>query len=227
VSTEQLRLDVESSAAEAPEVPEVQLAPAPRPASTPAPALPSAAPFRVEVTRSKKRKRSVGAQLVGGTLRVAIPAWMSRAEEAHWVAEMSRRFARKVSSDRIDLGARATTLARRYRLQRPAEIRWVGDMTTRWGSCSPHTSTIRISDRIASFPGWVVDYVIVHELAHLDVGGHGPDFWALVHRYPRSERAIGYLIAKAGDVDADDTHDTHDTGDTGDDTGGAAALELS
>ena len=174
--------------------------PAPAPGPEPAPADP---PFRVEVTRSKQRKRSVGAQLVGDTLRVAIPSWMSRAEEAHWVAEMSRRFARKMSSDRIDLTARAASLAKRYGLHRPTEIRWAGDMTTRWGSCTPDTGTIRISDRIAAFPDWVVDYVIVHELAHLQVGGHGPDFWELAHRYPRSERAIGYLIAKAGEGDTD------------------------
>ena len=151
--------------------------PVPSPVSSPGPSSPADPPFRVEVTRSKQRKRSVGAQLVGDTLRVAIPSWMSRAEEAHWVAEMSRRFARKMSSDRIDLTARATSLAKRYGLHRPTAIRWASDMTTRWGSCTPDTGTIRISDRIAAFPDWVVDYVIVHELAHLHVGGHGPDFW--------------------------------------------------
>ncbi len=160
---------------------------------------PTDRPFHVEVTRSKRRKRSVGAQLVGDTLRVAIPSWMSRTEEAHWVAEMSRRFARKMSSDRIDLRTRANRLASRHRLPRPAEIRWATDMTMRWGSCTPDTGTIRISDRIATYPDWVVDYVIVHELAHLVVGGHGTDFWELVARYPKAERAIGYLIAKAGD----------------------------
>ncbi|MGE0000352.1 MAG: M48 family metallopeptidase [Ilumatobacteraceae bacterium] len=157
--------------------------------------------FAIEVTRSKKRRKSVSARLVGDTLRLAIPSWMSAAEEADWVDEMRRRFARKMTADRFDLPRRARDLADAHGLSVPDDIRWVGDMTTRWGSCTPATRTIRMSDRLAAFPDWVVDYVIVHELAHLDVFGHGDDFWTLVRRYPSAERAIGYLIAKSGDAD--------------------------
>jgi hypothetical protein len=59
-------------------------------------------------------------------------------------------------------------------------------------------------------PAWVVDYVLVHELAHLLVPGHGPEFWAVVDAFPRTERARGYLegFATASglqlDPDADD-----------------------
>lgn len=155
-------------------------------------------PFRVELVRSARRKRSVGAQLHGDLLTVTVPTWMSAAEQQHWITEMGRRFGRRRSADRIDLASRATSLARRYGLDRPAEIRWVDNMTSRWGSCTPITRSIRLSDRLGGFPDWVVDYVIVHELAHLRIDGHGADFWALVQRYPRAERAIGYLIARAG-----------------------------
>jgi predicted metal-dependent hydrolase len=158
-------------------------------------------PFLVEVTRSKKRRKTVGARLVGGVLRLAIPSWMSKAEEAHWVREMSGRFQRKMSADRVKLDERAATLARRYDLRRPDTIRWADDMTSRWGSCTPSLRTIRISNRLAAFPDWVIDYVIVHELAHLDVLAHNEEFWRLVYRYPKAERAIGYLIAKSGDGD--------------------------
>ncbi len=167
------------------------------------PTAPAQPAFVVEVTRSKRRKRSVGAQLVGSTLRLAIPAWMSRAEEAHWVDEMSRRFSRRMSTERFDLARRATELARRHDLDRPTEIRWASDMSARWGSCTPQTGVIRLSDRLAALPDWVVDYVIVHELAHLRVAAHDERFWALVQRYPRAERAIGYLIAKSGDDQLD------------------------
>jgi hypothetical protein len=138
---------------------------------------------------------------------------MSRADTDVWVAKMTASFERKRSAERVDLADRASTLARRYELPRPTDIRWADDMTTRWGSCTVTTGHIRVSNRLAAFPTWVLDYVIVHELAHLQVGGHGPDFWRLVHRYPKAERAIGFLIAKAGEGDGDDVPPTPDTTD--------------
>ncbi len=165
---------------------------------------PRSEPFAVHVTRSAKRRRTVGAQMKDGVLHIAVPSWMSKAEETHWRDEMTARFRRKLTADRIDLRERSTTLARRYDLPRPKEIRWADDMKTRWGSCTPSTGTIRLSSRLAGFPTWVLDYVVVHELAHLSASGHGDDFWRLVHRYPKTERAIGYLIAKSTDSSSDD-----------------------
>jgi predicted metal-dependent hydrolase len=49
---------------------------------------------------------------------------------------------------------------------------------------------------LAKEPSWVLDYVIVHELAHLHVRGHDKAFWELVNRYPLAERARGFLIAR-------------------------------
>jgi predicted metal-dependent hydrolase len=154
-----------------------------------------------EVIRSPKRRKTVQARLVGGVVQVSIPARMSKAEEDRWVAEMVARFERKATVAPIDLAARAEVLATRYRLEQPASIRWVDNQEWRWGSCTPSDRTIRLSTRLGGYPGWVVDYVIVHELAHLSVAGHGRDFWELVNRYPKTERARGFLIAKGMDGD--------------------------
>jgi predicted metal-dependent hydrolase len=156
-------------------------------------------PFVVELERSTRRKRTVGAQLVGDVLKIVVPSWMSRAEQDHWIDVMSGRFERKLSTDRIDLIERALTLARRYDLPRARDVSWSDNMLSRWGSCTPSTGTLRISTRLARYPDWVIDYVLVHELSHLEVSDHSAEFWRLVHRYPKSERAIGYLIAKSGD----------------------------
>ncbi len=150
----------------------------------------------VEVIRSTRRRKTVQARLVDGVLRVHLPAHLSTAEEERWVREMRQRVMRKRSAAGIDLLARATGLARRHGLPEPAEIAWSDRQQSRWGSCSVESGRIRVSSRLAECPGWVLDYVIVHELAHLVVPGHGPRFWALVDRYPRTERARGYLMAK-------------------------------
>lgn len=152
--------------------------------------------MQVEVVRSARRRKTVQARKVNGVLRVSIPASMTKGEEDRWVNEMVRRVERKQVTDQIDLERRAGELALRYRLGTPASIRWVSNQEWRWGSCTPGDGTIRISSRLVGEPGWVLDYVIVHELAHLLVHGHGPAFWDLVHRYPKAERAHGFLIAR-------------------------------
>lgn len=155
-------------------------------------------PFEVTVVKSRRRKSTVGAQLMNGVLTVTVPSWMGDVEVERWSAEMSNRFARKMSTESINLRTRATSLSRRFDLPRAREIVWE-DMQSRWGSCTMATASIRISSRLASYPDWVLDYVIVHELAHLEVPDHSPAFWKVVDRFPKSERARGYLIAKAGD----------------------------
>ena len=168
-------------------------------------------PFQVEVVRSKKRRRTVSAQMHGDVLRVSIPSWMSKSEEASNVAEMVRRFKRKIATQEVDLTDRARILAKRYSLRPPDSIEWAENLTSVWGLCTPSTKTIRMSTRLVGFPSWVLDYVIVHELAHLHVSGHGPDFWEITRRYEKTERAIGYLIAKAGDTEDDnDVIDSRD-----------------
>ena len=155
--------------------------------------------FAVEVVRSTRRKRTVGARLVGEVLRVSVPSWMSAADERRYVEHMTKRFERQLQAALVDLEERAAVLARRHGLPRPSSIRWVDNMQSRWGSCTPSTGAVRLSTRLARFPHWVRDYVIVHELAHLVHAGHTPAFWRLVDRYPMAERARGYLIAKSGD----------------------------
>jgi predicted metal-dependent hydrolase len=153
---------------------------------------------QVEVRRSARRRRTVSAYRDGDRTVVLIPARMSRAEEREWVAVMLERLAkqdRKLRPSDRDLLARATELSRAWLAGRakPASVRWVANQGSRWGSCTPVDRTIRLSSRLQGMPSWVVDYVLVHELAHLLVPGHGPDFWALVEQFPRTERARGYL----------------------------------
>ncbi|MEU3016200.1 MULTISPECIES: M48 family metallopeptidase [unclassified Nocardiopsis] len=153
---------------------------------------------KVEVRRSPRRRRTVSAYRDGDTTVVLVPATFSRAEERRWVDQMLRKLQareeRRHPGDR-ELHERAVELAERYLdgTHLPDSVRWVDNQNSRWGSCTPDTRTIRISRRVAGMPSWVVDYVLVHELAHLRIPHHGRDFWELVRRFPKADRARGYL----------------------------------
>ena len=156
----------------------------------------------VVVRRSARRRRTVSAYREGDRVVVLMPARFSAAEERRWVADMLQRITaqderrrRRLPAGDEDLLARARELSARYleRRAEPASVRWVGNQLRRWGSCTPRDATIRLSARLQQLPPYVVDYVLVHELAHLIVAGHGDRFWAWVRRYPLTERARGYL----------------------------------
>jgi len=154
---------------------------------------------QVEVRRSKRRRRTVSAYRDGEKIVVLIPAHMSRKQEAEWVEAM---VARVQKSEKVtppsdaELMDRALTLNDRYLggLGVPGSVRWVSNQKQRWGSCTPGDRTIRLSVRLQGMPAWVIDYVLVHELAHLIEPGHDEAFWGWVDRYPQAERAKGYLL---------------------------------
>jgi predicted metal-dependent hydrolase len=155
----------------------------------------------VEVRRSERRRRTVSAYRDGERIVVLIPNQFSRAEESEWVDRMLARLAaRERRSRRTDdeLLIRARRLIDRYLTEHaakvmPASIRWVDNQHGRWGSCTPADRTIRISHRIQEMPDWVIDYVLLHELTHLIVPSHNTRFWTIVGRYPKADRARGFL----------------------------------
>ena len=174
------------------------------PEPTGEPSSSAVAGMPVDVIRSSKRRKSVSARVVDGRIVVRMPQWMTKAQETEYVESMVAKLVRQHTSHTIDLAARAAELARRYRLPVPRSIRFVSNQVSRWGSCSPATGEIRISDRIASFPDWVLDAVVIHELAHLVEANHSRAFHELANRYPKQERATGFLLAMElteGDVE--------------------------
>jgi predicted metal-dependent hydrolase len=161
----------------------------------------------VKVVRSKRRKKTVEARLESGVLVVRAPAAISDAELSPIIEELKAKLEKKqrrrqFKSD-TSLEARARELNRRYFDGELtwASIRYVTNQNKRFGSCTPSQGTIRISDRVEPMPAWVRDYVVVHELAHLVEPNHSRAFWDLVNRYPKTERARGYLIAVGMETD--------------------------
>lgn len=157
-------------------------------------------PWPVEIVRSRRRKKTVSAELQQGVLVVRAPAKMTDAELAPIIEKLQGRLAKRVrpvppSEAALEKQARALNEAYFNGRLRWQSIRYVNNQQKRFGSCTPATGTIRLSHRLAKMPDWVLTYVLLHELAHLEVPNHGRSFWALVNQYPLTERARGYLMA--------------------------------
>jgi predicted metal-dependent hydrolase len=161
--------------------------------------MPDQQPARapVEVRTSTRRRKTATAFWQDDTVVVVLPSWMRPPQSDAMVESLVRRVLaqrpnRHASDD--DLASRAAFLARRYlHGTLPRSIRWVSNQHQRWGSCSLASRDIRISERLRVVPTWVLDAVIVHELAHLDEPAHSPRFRQLASRYPRSEEAEIFL----------------------------------
>ena len=185
---------------------------------TPVPAGDTGGPRErsVEVRRSRKRRSTVTAYRDGDRTIVLIPARFTRAQEDEWVGRMLGRLTAQEKRRRPgdqELMQRAVQLSDRYLsglAPRPASVAWVTNQNSRWGSCTPSDRSIRLSTRLLGMPAWVIDYVLLHELAHLIQPGHGERFWSLLDGYPRTERARGFLEGVAAAKDLPDLTDEHD-----------------
>ncbi|MFF1828665.1 M48 family metallopeptidase [Paenarthrobacter sp. NPDC058040] len=160
----------------------------------------------VIVRRSTRRRRTVAAFWEDGNAVVAIPASFTKAQEREWVRRMLAKLKakgerrgsgegrRRPSSDAA-LAQHAALLSRIYLGGRavPTSVRWVTNQNSRWGSATPADGTIRLSHKLRPMPQWVIDYVLLHELAHLLVAGHNAAFWRLLDAYPETDRAKAFL----------------------------------
>lgn len=154
----------------------------------------------VEVIRSKKRKKTVQAKVVKNTLLIYLPAGLKQSEESRWIRKMKQQIERKQRKQALNstnqLQQRAEYINNKYfdgKLD--FSIQFVTNQTSKHGSCTPASKTIRISDEIADYPRYVQDYLIMHELTHLLYPNHSQQFWKKVNEYPNVERAKGFLHA--------------------------------
>jgi hypothetical protein len=156
----------------------------------------------VEVRISARRRKTSEARWVGGRIVVSVPAHLSqeaREKTVAWLVDrlVAKHPLRSAIGD-TELMTRAAALSERYRIgARPTSVRWVTNQSARWGSCSFHSGEIRLSHRLRSVPEWVLDAVLVHELAHLVHPNHSPAFHQLANGYRRHHEA-GIFLAGYG-----------------------------
>lgn len=164
----------------------------------------------IRVIRSRHRRRTVHGRQLNGVLEILAPAHLDDQALQPFIESICKRIERRHAGRCLDdraLEERARRLNDEVfdgRLHWTS-IRWVTNQDRRFGSCSCREGLIRISHRLASLPAFVLDYVLVHELAHLIHADHGHEFWRAVSRYPLAERARGYLMAVGLHGDSRDT----------------------
>jgi predicted metal-dependent hydrolase len=176
---------------------------------------PADEPLTVVIVRSARRKKTVGARLLDWhTLEVRAPVDVSEAELQRIISRLTEKalgqrskLRHYTSDDALEQRAqRLNTLYFGGHL-RWRSIRFVKNQNTLFGSCTPSLGTVRISERLAKTPDFVLDYIVMHELAHLRVHNHSRAFWDLVNQLPLVERARGYLMALQFEDDGADVAD--------------------
>ena len=160
--------------------------------------LPGISEGEIVVLRSKRRKKSISAYRQGGRIIISIPARMSKADERSVIPEMIAKIRAQEADESPSetmLMQRCVQLLERYAPEIticPKSINW-RQMRERWGSCTSVDATIRISDRLKGAPEYALDYVLFHEAIHLHYCDHGPEFKAVLARFPEESRAEAYL----------------------------------
>jgi predicted metal-dependent hydrolase len=77
------------------------------------------------------------------------------------------------------ISRRAELLANRLEVEAPAVL--IRDLGFRWGSCSP-SGKVNIHWRAILLPPRIIEYIVAHELVHLNISTHRPEFWARLKR---------------------------------------------
>ncbi|WP_256939666.1 M48 family metallopeptidase [Arthrobacter sp. BF1] len=158
----------------------------------------------IVVRRTARRKTGLSAFWENGQAVIAVPARLSLEDEAYWVPHMAAKLEqnrsrlagkRRVPASDAALLQRSVSLSKKYLGARavPESVRWVNNQNTRWGSATPALGTIRISHHVQDMPDWVLDYVVLHELAHLIHPNHSAAFWSELAGYPKLEAAQAFL----------------------------------
>ena len=156
--------------------------------------------YKIEIVRSKSRKKTIQARLTGGKdIRVLAPYRADEEFLLNFIKKTVKKFSAKdlISGKGEDLKERAEMLRKKYIPKAPNfTISYSESLRSTWGKCFFGKREIVLNPKLSHFPLWVVDMVIIHELAHLIYPNHGKEFRALVSKYRLKERATGYLYAK-------------------------------
>jgi len=158
--------------------------------------------MKVEIKRSKRRKKTVSARLDGDIMYVYAPVDTPEKELNEIIKNFEKRFVKRNIKKKLNEEQNLSEVFGRLNKKyfngkiKIKSIKYVTNQQKKYGSCDYRKKTIRLSHYIARMPDWVRDYVIIHEMAHILEPNHSKAFWDIVYCYKLAERARGFLIAK-------------------------------
>jgi hypothetical protein len=153
----------------------------------------------LELRVVRKRVKNINARLRGSTLWISAPYHVPAGELDETIVQLARRLVRRSRADAVNSDGGAEAIARKVaaRFDDPpevAEVRFVTNQRSRWGSYSARTGIVRLSAALRQMPPWVLEAVVAHELAHTFHLDHSPAFWELVRTVcPKTDRARAFL----------------------------------
>jgi predicted metal-dependent hydrolase len=159
------------------------------------------------VTRKRIRTLRLTVKAPHGDVHVSAPPHVSErsiaafvAEKAAWIAKHQERVRSQPAP--LQAGPETERLRRQLRRDAPPLIAYWADrmnlpvptlsvrrMTSRWGSCNPQQVRMSLNLELARRDPELLEYVIVHELAHLIETGHNQRFYAVMDQYLPDWRA--------------------------------------
>ncbi|MBN1969005.1 MAG: M48 family metallopeptidase [Candidatus Delongbacteria bacterium] len=157
---------------------------------------------KVEIIYSRKRKKTISAELNEdrSILRVLAPYGISQKILSPIIEKLKNKTLKKRVKDSDEyLLKRSESINKNFFSGnlKNFTIYYSGKIGKgSWGLCNLLDREIKLNKELSEYPEWVIDYVIMHEMTHLIVSGHNKEFWDIVNRYDKTERAIGFLIAK-------------------------------
>ena len=153
----------------------------------------------LDLVLRRKRVKTVNARLRGSTLLVSAPVGVPEERLEPAVRGLASRLLRRAHAARVNGEGDALALARKVagRFPEPPSVGRALFVTTqgaRRGSYSTKTKTVRLNAALRGMPGWVLEAVVAHELAHVFHPDHSPAFWELLGRAcPGAGRAEAFL----------------------------------
>jgi len=130
-------------------------------------------PYRLELRQSGSLKPAV--RLSGEAIELQLPAHARFAQRQQLLERWYRQQARLAAGPLLESWSLAL---------RAGYSAWgIRQMKSRWGSCNPGARRVWLNSELIKRPPACLEYVVVHELAHLIVPDHSAAFWAVVERH--------------------------------------------